>query len=51
MTEIQKDNLIHKILWTVQRKRLDQMNIYRAKLQAMNEDQMIVELKRLGFIK
>jgi len=51
MTENHKDNLIHKILWTVLKKRLGQMNVYRAKLKAMDKEQLQGELKRLGFIK
>jgi len=51
MTSIQKTNLIHKICFTVLRKRLEQMKVYRAKLKAMSDDQLIAELKRLGFIK
>jgi len=27
------------------------MKVYRAKLQAMSGDQLVAELKRLGFIK
>lgn len=51
MTSIQKTNLIHKICFTVLRKRLEQMEAYRAKLKAMDGDQLRAELKRLGFIK
>ena len=51
LTQPQKTNLIHEICFSVLRKRLEQMKVYRSKLFQMTDDELKDELKRLGFTK